>query len=205
MRRLLCLTTAGLFLLGGTATAAAQPSPSEADQPIAQPLPPPPQPGEPGYPPPPGGYPGYPPPRPTPVPPQPGYPNYLPPRPTPTPQWPYPGYPIPPWPYPTTQHEELTLTVVKTRDPRSRPEYARLRCSPPGGTHPRRREACAVLVPAHGNPAMVSYPSGVFCSRVYDPVRATATGVWNGRYVRFEQTYSNPCMMRRATGPVFWF
>lgn len=62
-----------------------------------------------------------------------------------------------------------------------------------------------MLVPAHGNPAMVSYPSGVFCSRVYDPVRATATGVWNGRYVRFEQTYSNPCMMRRATGPVFWF
>ncbi|MFJ2030909.1 SSI family serine proteinase inhibitor [Streptosporangium sp. NPDC087985] len=174
----------------------------------------PPQPG-------PGGPQGFPiPPRPRPIPPR---PRPIPPR--PLPPWPYPGwpqgYPLPPYPYPIPPRpipplpypgpigqpavQELLLTVTRTVGPQSGTRSVRLGCSPPRGTHPRAFEACAELTPAQGNPAAVAPIIGVFCSQLYEPVRATANGVWNGRYIRFDRTYSNPCMMHNATRDVFSF
>ncbi|MDP9845902.1 hypothetical protein J2853_005113 [Streptosporangium lutulentum] len=93
---------------------------------------------------------------------------------------------------------------MKTADPRSRPRVVQLRCDPAYGSHPRAAAACAALIPAQGDPARVRARQE-FCTRQYDPVRATATGVWNRRPIRYTQTFVNPCMMRNETGPVFYF
>jgi hypothetical protein len=61
-----------------------------------------------------------------------------------------------------------------------------------------------VLNRAQGDPDMIRVRQG-FCRRDYDPVKATATGVWNRRPIRYERTFSNPCTMRNATGVVFSF
>ncbi|AWS41315.1 hypothetical protein DKM19_08040 [Streptosporangium sp. 'caverna'] len=240
MRRLLCLTTAGLFLAGGTATAATQPSAYESNwsmgkavtpQSLSSPqwagpaslIQPPPQPG------PPWSHPDPPRPGPTwrPDPPRPPHPGPTwrpdPPRPGPTwrpdpprppwpdpprPPWPDPRPPRPPWPpHPgPTQGwpKELTLTVAKTSVPPFRPRVVRLRCDPPYGSHPRAAEACALLNRAQGDPDRIRARQE-FCRRDYDPVKATATGVWNRRPIRYERTFSNPCVMRNATGAVFSF
>jgi hypothetical protein len=100
--------------------------------------------------------------------------------------------------------KELTLTVVSMVGPRSRPREVRLWCDPARGTHPRRIEACRVLEQAQGDPARIRpYPG--LCNRQYDPVRATAIGVWGRRPIRYSRTFTNPCMMRSETGPVFAF
>ncbi|MFI6800948.1 SSI family serine proteinase inhibitor [Streptosporangium canum] len=132
------------------------------------------------------------PPRPRPVyPVYPGYPSY--------PDYPgYPGYPV------VDTVKDLLLTVEKTGDPRYTSRSVQLGCAPLSGTHPDAGGACAVLTPAQGDPARIA-PSWTVCAQVQDPVRATATGIWNGRYIQFERTYSNPCAMHRATGTVFSF
>lgn len=232
MRRLLCLTATGLFLLGGTASAAVRSQPSDSDLSMAKPIPPQAQVD------PPRDRVGPPiPPRPVPpwinsgppVPPRPVPPRPVPPRPIPIPPWAYPRPPIPPgsgpvaWPipprpypvypvypgypsYPVVQDmaKDLLLTVEKLRDPSYTARSVQLGCAPVSGTHPDAGGACAVLTPAQGDPARIT-PSWTVCAQVQDPVRATATGIWNGRYIQFEYTYSNPCAMRRATGPVFSF
>ncbi|MEV6862233.1 SSI family serine proteinase inhibitor [Streptosporangium subroseum] len=166
--------------------------------------PPPPQPGLPWHPDPPRPGPTW---RPDPPrPPHPG-PTWRPDPPHPGPTW-RPDPPRPPWPPhpgPTQSWpKELTLTVVKTAVPPFRPRVVRLRCDPPYGSHPRAAEACSVLNRAQGDPDRIRARQE-FCRRDYDPVKATATGVWNRRPIRYERTFSNSCVMRNETGVVFSF
>jgi hypothetical protein len=39
----------------------------------------------------------------------------------------------------------------------------------------------------------------------YDPVTASATGIWGDRFIRFQRTFGNACTLRAETGPVFAF
>ncbi|MEV0624172.1 SSI family serine proteinase inhibitor [Nonomuraea sp. NPDC050404] len=81
---------------------------------------------------------------------------------------------------------------------------ARLTCNPAGGTHPHADAACAAL--KHVNGDIGARPHGhTPCPKEYLPVTARASGVWNGKAIRFHEDYSNACELRTATGPVFGF
>ena len=80
-----------------------------------------------------------------------------------------------------------------------------LQCDPPGGTHPNSERACEVLEEAEGDPADLVPSRGVMCTLQYDPVTASATGIWNDRFIRFERTFGNACSLWAETGPVFAF
>ncbi|MDG9719473.1 subtilase-type protease inhibitor [Streptomyces sp. DH24] len=89
----------------------------------------------------------------------------------------------------------------------STPERAvTLSCAPrPAGTHPAARQACAELRLAAGDfDALATAGGDVLCTREYDPVVVTVDGVWEGRRVSYERTFSNECVKGAATS-VFTF
>ncbi|WNV90509.1 SSI family serine proteinase inhibitor [Umezawaea sp. Da 62-37] len=79
-----------------------------------------------------------------------------------------------------------------------------LQCEPVGGTHPRAQAACDSLDRVDGHIGAQSDGNPI-CTLVYDPVRATATGTWHGQPRKFDQTFSNTCVMHGRTGDVFQF
>ncbi|MEU7423593.1 SSI family serine proteinase inhibitor [Streptomyces sp. NPDC040750] len=76
-----------------------------------------------------------------------------------------------------------------------------LLCDPPQG-HAHAVQACAELADAGGEIGRIPARGG-FCSMIWAPVRAQARGEWNGRPVRFQETYSSRCVMTARTGSVF--
>lgn len=97
---------------------------------------------------------------------------------------------------------ELLLTVTDV--PRTATKGVLLSCPPADGSHPYAAEACAVLETSHGDlDALVVVPHP--CTREYHPVAVEATGRWEGRPVDWHRTFSNPCMLHSATGPLFRF
>lgn len=81
---------------------------------------------------------------------------------------------------------------------------AALTCEPAGGTHPDPVAACRDLAIAGGDFAnLPGDPLIGACPMVYDPVTASAVGLWRGEPVEFRATYSNACVLRARTGHVF--
>lgn len=80
-----------------------------------------------------------------------------------------------------------------------------LRCDPPGGSHPRARDACRALAAAGGDLTKLAHARDVACVAVYDPVAVRARGTWRGRPMTYDATFSNRCTMTAATGAVFAF
>lgn len=74
-----------------------------------------------------------------------------------------------------------------------------LNCAPaPSGTHPSARAACGELNAVNGEFAMLTGSSERPCTRQWDPVTITATGVWEGKRVDWSATYGNACEMRES-------
>jgi hypothetical protein len=132
------------------------------------------------------------------------------------PAWPsppYPGRPVPIVPVPIkpigvkppVRVKTLALSFAYGERPSPVARHTLLSCVPPRGTHPRPVEACEALTEAGGDPAELVPLPGVICVMRYDPVTVTATGIWDGRFIRFERTYGNACTLYAATGPVFSF
>ncbi|WP_327121300.1 subtilase-type protease inhibitor [Streptomyces sp. NBC_01341] len=84
-----------------------------------------------------------------------------------------------------------------------------LSCAPrPGGTHPAPGAACSELRAVEGEFAQLTRPqSQGNCTRQWDPLVLSATGVWQGRNVSWSATFGNECEMRAslAEGSVFSF
>lgn len=84
-----------------------------------------------------------------------------------------------------------------------------LTCTPRAdGTHPAPTAACRELRAVDGEfSALKSSPSHTMCTRQWDPVVVTATGVWQGQHVSWSETYGNRCEMEGslAEGAVFSF
>jgi hypothetical protein len=99
----------------------------------------------------------------------------------------------------------LVLTKKRGLTPFPADRTATLRCAPPGGGHPLAPHSCLALIPVGGNPTLLNLSPGILCRRNFDPVTVTAVGSWDGRRIRAQRTYSNPCMLRAATGPVYAF
>lgn len=79
-----------------------------------------------------------------------------------------------------------------------------LRCDPPGGSHPGPFPACAELAEVDGDFAQLE-KGPVACTMELRPVTARAHGVWRGKLVHWQEQFSNPCVLRAATGTVFDF
>ncbi|MFE7775865.1 subtilase-type protease inhibitor [Streptomyces sp. NPDC057445] len=83
-----------------------------------------------------------------------------------------------------------------------------LSCAPtPSGTHPAPKAACKELLAVEGEFGLLSKAPTGPCTRQWDPVTVTASGVWQGKYVNWSTTYGNACEMRAslAGGAVFSF
>lgn len=80
----------------------------------------------------------------------------------------------------------------------------KLECGPPGGSHPKAAEACAVLEAAGGNPFRIE-PGHNACFLVYSPVTAEVSGKWHGWQVSWQFSYGNSCEMKRALGVIVDF
>ncbi|NUW45108.1 serine protease [Nonomuraea rhodomycinica] len=67
------------------------------------------------------------------------------------------------------------------------------------------KPACVALERAGGDPARLPSRTDAVCTMEYNPVRVSALGVWGGRPVRYERTFSNSCQMQAAMGPLSQF
>ncbi|MFI6499365.1 SSI family serine proteinase inhibitor [Nonomuraea typhae] len=83
-------------------------------------------------------------------------------------------------------------------------KHVLLVCDGKPSMHPRAAEACAALSSASGDFGRLPVTQ-VLCTKEYNPVHVSATGVWEDRLVRFVGVYGNRCEMNAATGPVFAF
>jgi hypothetical protein len=81
-----------------------------------------------------------------------------------------------------------------------------LTCAPTAtGTHPAAGSACAELRGVGGDFDALTARDGVMCTKQYDPVVVTVDGVWQGKRVSYERTFSNDCMKNAYGTGVFSF
>lgn len=70
--------------------------------------------------------------------------------------------------------------------------------------HPYGEATCAVVAAAGGDfDRLPGDPHP--CTKEYDPVTATMSGIWRNRPITWQKTFSNACVLDAATGPVFRF
>ncbi len=92
------------------------------------------------------------------------------------------------------------VITVKSAD--AAPRVATLTCAPVGGSHASAAEACALLSAAGGNPANIT-PADVMCTMEYAPVKVKVLGRWNGKTVKYSETFSNNCRTSAEGGALF--
>ncbi|WP_151475762.1 protease inhibitor [Streptomyces albicerus] len=81
-----------------------------------------------------------------------------------------------------------------------------LTCAPTAsGSHPAVASACAELRASGGDFDALPGRSGGMCTREYDPVVVTVDGVWQGKRVSYERTFSNECVKNSYGMAVFTF
>jgi subtilisin inhibitor-like len=81
-----------------------------------------------------------------------------------------------------------------------------LTCAPTAsGTHPAAASACAELRASGGDFSTLPGRADAMCTREYDPVVVTVDGVWQGKRVSYERTFSNECVKNAYGASVFTF
>ncbi|MFS8197843.1 protease inhibitor [Streptomyces sp. CWNU-52B] len=99
----------------------------------------------------------------------------------------------------TTGHGEVAAEVAPER-------AVTLTCAPtPSGTHPAAVSACGALRASGGDLDALPTRPDVLCTREYDPVVVTVDGVWQGKRVAYERTFSNECVKNSYGTSVFTF
>ncbi|MEZ0094485.1 SSI family serine proteinase inhibitor [Streptacidiphilus sp. EB129] len=100
----------------------------------------------------------------------------------------------------------LVMTVANgTQDAQTTPRSTVLICgAATEGDHPDGASACATLQ-ADGLSFTAPPALQILCADIVQPVTVTAEGFWDGAPVFYQQTYTNPCLMWRATGALFAF
>lgn len=79
-----------------------------------------------------------------------------------------------------------------------------LNCEPAGGPHKNAKTACDDLAPVQGDFTQIK-EADAMCTMELNPTKAKLYGKWRGKIVDFEETFSNPCVMRVSTNKVFDF
>jgi hypothetical protein len=93
-----------------------------------------------------------------------------------------------------------SLTLSITPDKTGIPKTVTLTCQPTGGTHPDGEAACTDLAKVSGQISWIPRLPGYYCLSLYDPVTASANGVWNGRPISYSQKFTNSCEANISTG-----
>lgn len=97
----------------------------------------------------------------------------------------------------------LTLTATTSGQA---PHVVELTCDPDGGSHPDAQTACMQLSQVDGDIAhLPPTQAHIFCPMIFQPITVTATGVWRGQPVRFQDRYTNSCERDNKTGLLFRF
>jgi hypothetical protein len=104
------------------------------------------------------------------------------------------------------EHRGSATLILTVRAPHGHSTTVRLECRPPGGSHPKPRLACRAVTAARGDfDNLPGSPEQIFCTMIYQPVIASARGIWNGMPVRWQKTFGNRCELHAATDVVFDF
>ncbi|WAU83553.1 protease inhibitor [Streptomyces sp. Qhu-G9] len=99
----------------------------------------------------------------------------------------------------TVGHGEIAAEAVPER-------AVTLSCAPTAsGTHPAAASACGELRASGGDFNALPARDNVMCTREYDPVVVTVDGVWQGKRVSYERTFSNECVKNSYGTTVFTF
>ncbi|MET8339290.1 SSI family serine proteinase inhibitor [Streptosporangium canum] len=77
---------------------------------------------------------------------------------------------------------------------------ALLECSPPGGTHPRPAEACAIVSAIRGDVARLKAPPNLMCPQDYDPLLVWTAGLWDGIVISGTRVFLNRCRFDSIMG-----
>ncbi|MFI9384217.1 SSI family serine proteinase inhibitor [Kutzneria sp. NPDC052558] len=97
------------------------------------------------------------------------------------------------------------LTLTATTEGQA-PHVVELTCDPDGGTHPAAQTACMQLSQVDGDVAhLPATQVHIFCPMIFQPITVTATGLWRGRAVQFQDKYTNSCQRDNMTGLLFRF
>jgi hypothetical protein len=97
------------------------------------------------------------------------------------------------------------LTLTATTDGQA-PHVVELTCDPDGGTHPDPQTACMQLSQVDGDIAQLpATQAHIFCPMIFQPITVTATGLWRGRTVLFQDKYTNSCERDNRSGLLFRF
>ncbi|MEV0644734.1 SSI family serine proteinase inhibitor [Phytomonospora sp. NPDC050363] len=105
----------------------------------------------------------------------------------------------------TARSSEEAASLVLTVSGSASTTEATLSCEPTGGTHVQAAEACRALIGVGGEFGALDVAPDTNCPAIYDPVRATARGVWAGTVVSYDREFGNSCELGARTGPVFAF
>ena len=97
---------------------------------------------------------------------------------------------------PSARAPATDLTVSVTAKPGAKPHEWRLKCNPPGGSHPDAKKACAALAKAK-NPFKAT-PKNRMCTQIFGgPQKAQIDGTWNGAKVDATFSRKNGCEIDR--------
>ncbi|MDP9865293.1 MULTISPECIES: SSI family serine proteinase inhibitor [Streptosporangium] len=97
----------------------------------------------------------------------------------------------------------FVLSIAEGENSAAAARHVLLVCDPPYGTHPTPVAACEALAQVGGDIARLRPLPNLVCAMAYDPITVTATGIWDGRSIRYEQTFGNACSLRGTTGLIF--
>ncbi|EWM15963.1 SSI family serine proteinase inhibitor [Kutzneria sp. 744] len=98
-----------------------------------------------------------------------------------------------------------TLSLTATTRGQA-PHVVELTCDPVAGTHPDAQLACLQLDQVDGDIAnMPGTEAHIFCPMIFQPIKVSATGLWRGRTVLFQDSYTNSCERDNKTGSLFRF
>lgn len=99
----------------------------------------------------------------------------------------------------------LSVSPAEAKDLIITDARAVLVCSPiVTGDHPAADDACYELSEVNGSIEELEGPDYP-CTMEYQPVTATAYGVWEGTPVSYSETFPNYCILLSARGTVFDF
>lgn len=78
-------------------------------------------------------------------------------------------------------------------------------CDPATGMHPDPASVCESLEPVGGDLSQLTPQPFAICPLIYQPVIATAQGIWQLRPVSYTATYPNSCVAAAESNGVFAF
>lgn len=97
---------------------------------------------------------------------------------------------------PADQASATALTISVTPKPGAKPREWTLKCDPPGGSHPKAKQACATL--SKVKTPFAATPKNQMCTQIFGgPQQARIEGTWHSTKVDATFNRKNGCEIKR--------